>query len=279
MKLAFSAWAMRKAPVETQLQIVREAGYRGIELVSAEGASLDAVTLDEVGRRGLRKLVQDSGLAVTAVDGHANLIEPDPTRRAANVRRVQAAIDLASELGGPDGAPCVVCMAYGKPETYEEGRESVAQRFSELVAYAAEREVVVALEPHVGQAFDLPEKVAWLMERVNSPHFRLNLDNSHFEVMGRDMDEYVPLLAPYAVHTHVKDQRGRYPEYAFLIPGEGEFDYARYLSALQRAGYQGYVTVEISAQVQTRPGYDPAVAARQSYATLTQAAARAGVVL
>lgn len=279
MKLAFSAWAMRKAPVETQLQIVREAGYRGIELVSAEGDSLDAVTLDSAGRDRLRQLVRDSGLAVTAVDGHANLIEPDPTRRASNVRRVRAAIDLAADLSGADGTPCVVCMAYGRPETYEEGREAVAQRFSELAAYAAARGVVVALEPHVGQAFDLPEKVAWLMERVSSPHFRLNLDNSHFEVMGRDMDEYVPLLAEYAVHTHVKDQRGRYPEYAFLIPGEGEFDYARYLSALQRAGYQGYVTVEISAQVQTRPDYDPAEAARQSYATLTQAAARAGVVL
>ena len=70
---------------------------------------------------------------------------------------------------GPDGPPCVVTMAYGRPQRYEEVRETVAENFGELARYAAGRGVVVALEPHVGQAFDLPEKVLWLLERVGSP--------------------------------------------------------------------------------------------------------------
>jgi sugar phosphate isomerase/epimerase len=77
----------------------------------------------------------------------------------------------------------------------------------------------------------------------------------------------------------VKDQRGVAPDYEFLIPGEGDFDYARYLSALSAAGYDGSVTVEISAQVQRRPDYDPAATAARSFDILMAAAQRAGVTL
>ena len=117
------------------------------------------------------------------------------------------------------------------------------------------------------------------MDEVNSPHFRLNLDNSHFEVMGRDLDEYLPMLIPYSVHTDLKDQRGRYPEHEFLVPGEGDFDYARYLRAMQQADYGGCITVEISVMVQRRPDYDPAVVARRSFETLVAAERASGVAL
>ena len=124
-----------------------------------------------------------------------------------------------------------------------------------------------------------PLLLCWLMQAVASPHFRLNLDNSHFEVMGRDMDEYLPQLAPFAVHTDLKDQRGRSPDHEFLVPGEGTFDYPRYLRALDGAGYDGYLTVEISIMVQRRPDYDPAEVATRSFQTLIQAAHAANVLL
>jgi sugar phosphate isomerase/epimerase len=279
MKLGFSAWAMPELPVADQIALVHAAGYVGIELVSGPGSSLDAQRVDADERRRIRRQLDDAGLALPSIAGHGNLLEPDPEKRAAQLARILAAIDLAADLAGPDGPPCVVTMAYGRPNRYEEVRETVAENFGELARYAAGRGVVVALEPHVGQAFDLPEKVLWLLERVGSPDFRLNFDNSHFEVMGRDVDDYVPLLAPLSVHTHVKDQRGRAPDYTFLVPGEGDFDYTRYLAAMERAGYQGFITVEISKQVQNRPDYDPAATAARSFETLTAAAAQVGVAL
>ncbi len=277
MQLGFSAWAMATLPVEQQIALVRAAGYRGIELVSGPGSSLDALRLDAEGRRRIRQLLDAAGLALPSIAGHGNLLEPDPQRRALQLARVQAAIDLAADLAGPEGPPCVVTMAYSKPERYEQDRERIAQGFRQLADYAASRGVVVALEPHVGQAFDRPERVHWLLEQVASPHVRLNLDNSHFEVMGYDLDAYIPLLAPYAVHTHLKDQRGIAPDYEFLVPGEGEFDYARYLTAMDRAGYRGFITIEISKQVQTRPDYDPAAVAARALRTLASAAERAGL--
>jgi sugar phosphate isomerase/epimerase len=277
MRLGYSAWAMPRLPVAEQIAIVRRTGYAGIELVSRPDASLDAQRLDGAERRALRQLLGEADLSLPSIAAHGNLLETDPERRLANRAQVQAGIDLAADLAGEAGPPCVVTMAYGRPEAYEAQREAVAEGMGELSRYAAAKGVTVALEPHVGQAFDLPEKVVWLMERVGSPFYRLNFDNSHFEVMGRDLDEYVPLLVPYAVHTHLKDQRGLSPRHQFLVPGEGDFDYPRYLRAMEAAGYGGFVTVEISVMVQRRPDYDPEAVARRSFEVLTRAAGEAGV--
>jgi sugar phosphate isomerase/epimerase len=275
MKLAFSAWAMREWPVERQIALVQRAGYVGICLVSGAEFPFDATRTDRAERQRMWQLLDEAGLALTAIASHVNLLEADATQ----LDRVRTTLDLAADLAGEHGPPPVITMGYGTPDGYAEQRDVLAERFSELAAHAAKRGGVVALEPHVGQAMDLPDKVVWLLQAVNSPHFRLNLDNSHFEVMGGDLDDYLPKLVPWAVHTDLKDQRGRSPEHEFLVPGEGDFDYARYLRAMAALGYKGYITVEISVMVQRRPGYDPAEVAARSYRTLTRAADVAGVLL
>jgi sugar phosphate isomerase/epimerase len=279
MKLGFSGWAMREAPVDRQVEIVREAGYASMALVSGPTFGLDALTADAAERKRIRRLLDDAGLKLSAVCGHATQVDPDPEKVKANADRIRATIDLAADLAGPEGSPCVVSMGYGTPESYEQDRELIAERFGELAEYAVKRGITIALEPHTGQAFDQPEKVVWLIDRINSPGYRCNLDNSHFECMGRGIDDYIPLLVPYSVHTELKDQRGIYPNHEYLVPGEGDFDYARYLTAMHKAGYTGYVTIEISVMVQRRPGYDPAEVARQSFKTLVEAEKKSGVPL
>jgi sugar phosphate isomerase/epimerase len=280
LRLAFSAWAMRELPLEQQIAIVQGAGYVGICLVSDDRfAALDAMRTTPSERRALRARLDAASLSLTAIAGHANLLEPDPELLRHNMDRIRAGLDLAADLAGTDGPPPLVTMGQGKPESYTGDRVALAERFAQLAEHAAATGGLLALEPHVGQAMDEPEKIVWLMQMVDSPHFRLNLDNSHFEVMGRDMDDYLPQLLPYAVHTDLKDQRGRSPRHEFLVPGEGDFAYSRYLRALQTGGYTGYLTIEISVMVQRRPGYDPAEVAARSFRTLVAAADAAGVAL
>jgi len=80
------------------------------------------------------------------------------------------------------------------------------------------------------------------------------------------------------VHTHVKDEHGIAPTYEFVIPGEGACDYVRYLRAMSAAGYDGFITVEISMMVQQRLGYDPLAAATQSYTVLARSFDDAGII-
>ena len=90
-------------------------------------------------------------------------------------------------------------------------------------------------------------------------------------------EETVSALAPVSVHTHVKDQRGISPDFEFLIPGEGEFDYVDYLKAMQEHGYDGFITTEVSFMVQARKDYDPLAAADLTYQTLSKAFEDTGI--
>jgi hypothetical protein len=56
-----------------------------------------------------------------------------------------------------------------------------------------------------------------------------------------------------------------------LILVESEMDYVRYLAAMQRARYMGYIVVEINLIAQRRPGHDALEAASQSYRVLAHA--------
>src|SRR5215467_106115 len=96
LRLAFSAWAMRELPLEQQLAIVRDAGYVGICLVSDDRfAPLDAMRSTAAERRALRTQLDTAGLRLTAIAGHANLLEPDADVRRHNMDRIRAGLDLA----------------------------------------------------------------------------------------------------------------------------------------------------------------------------------------
>ena len=51
------------------------------------------------------------------------------------------------------------------------------------------------------------------------------------------------------------------PDHQFLIPGEGEINFVRYLKAMCEARYDGPIVVEVSLMVQARLGYDALSAA------------------
>lgn len=277
MRLGFSAWAMSTMPVRDQISLVHGLGYQAIELVGGDTDALNPMTVTDTEVRDIRRALDDSGLELPSIACHGNLLETDPAVRAHACARVIAGMELAVRLAGPSGPPCVVTMGFGLPEQFDTHRQQIADNFVELARAGAHLGVIVALEPHVGQALDLPDRVQWVLDAVDSPNFRLNFDNSHFEVMGCDFHAYVPQLTRYAVHTHMKDQRGIAPGFEFLVPGEGTFDYAAYLPVIEKAGYNGAITVEISKMVQNRPDYDPAEVAARSYRTLTDAAKRGGV--
>lgn len=279
MKLGYSAWAMPRLPVDQQIAHVAALGYQGIELICIPGSSTDVATLDRAERRRIRGLLDRSGLALPALDAHADVLEADPARLAANFDRIRAGMDLAADLAGPEGPPCVVLMGYGRPEQYEAVRETLAERFRGLAEDARARGVVIGFEFHVGQAIDRPERIQWLVERVGHPNFRLNLDASHLDVMGYSIAESVRPLVAHSVHTHVKDQRGRYPNHQYLTPGDGDYDYVAYLKEMAAGGYRGFITVEISVMVQRQPGYDPVATAAKSHQVLTRAFRDAGLAI
>ncbi len=196
---------------------------------------------------------------------------------ASRLARFCGYLDLASELQRPGQSLTVSTTSGGTAGDWESVREELVDRYGTLAAHAQAAGVIATAEPHVGSALHTPEGARWLVRQVGSPALRIHFDISHFNVQGMNMEGVVAELAPLSVHTHVKDERGVVPDYEFLIPGEGEMDYVRYLRAMDKAGYRGHITVEISLMVQRRPGYDALAAATRSYRVLSDAFRQAGI--
>jgi inosose dehydratase len=277
MRLGYSTWGMPALPIEVTLEHVAHLGFDGVELTVVPGYSTELSRLDAAERRRIRALLQRYNLELPSIAVHRDLVVDDPEQWAANQAYVYAAIDLAVELAGASGPPVINNLVGGKSGEFERCRPLLVERLRTLVEYASSREVTIAIEPHVFTILESPYTTLQIIDDVDSPFLRVQFDISHFDVLGFDLEETVQLLAPFAVHTHVKDQRGRAPNHEFLTPGDGPFDYVRYLKAMRRAGYQGFITGEVSVMVQRRPGYDPLAATTRTYETLARAFEEAGI--
>ena len=277
MKLGYSTWGMPTVPVNAIVRHLSDLGFDGVELtvLSHHTTALEKLTPEE--RRRIPKLLREHDLELPAIAGHVSLMEEESGRHAANLERLQATVDLAVEWASADGPPVIDTTAGGRPEDWEGKLGLLVERIQEAAEYARGRGVALAIEPHVGSIIDTPDRMVEVIRRVGSDAVRVNFDISHFNVMGIGIEESVSKLAAYARHTHVKDERGTVPDFEFLIPGEGDFDYVTYLKAMRDHGYTGFITAEISNMVQRRPGYYPLAAATQTYNTLAQAFTDAGI--
>lgn len=277
MRIGYSTWGMPQVPIEEALPAIARLGYQGVELSVADGWITEIDALDSPKRARIRELLAENDLVLTSIIRNASMVEDDHQKHEANTRSLRRSVDLAAELAQPGEPAVMTTHTGGRPGDWDAKRGLVVERLPALADYAAERGVIVALEVHCGSMLNLPERVVWLFEQVDHPAVRLNFDISHMEVMGIGIDESVPVLAPLAVHTHVKDQRGIYPDFEFLTPGEGPFDFVHYLKAMDAAGYGGFITAEVSVMVQRRPGYDPFFHAQLAYWTLFKAFQVAGL--
>lgn len=277
MKIGYSTWGMPGVPLSEAIPRLAQMGYTGVEITVIPGYASELSTLTPAVRQDIRDLFAEHRLEMPAIAAHTSMIEADRKQHTANMDRLRASVDLAADLTTGDTPPCIDTTPGGRPDDWKEVRNRLADETGLLVQYAAERGVTIAMEPHVGCCLCTIERTLWLLEQIPSPFLKLNFDISHFDVAGVSTQESVAALGPHTIHTHVKDQRGRVPDFEFLIPGEGTFDYVEYLKAMQATGYNGFITVEVSVMVQRRPDYDPLNAAELAYRTLAAAFEQAGV--
>ena len=277
MRLSYSTWGMQTVPIESAVAHCAALGFAGLELTVIPGWPTDAATLDGAARRRIRALYDDHGLDLCGLSGNVPLLATDAGESTDVMTRFASYLDLAAELQLPGERLIVTTTSGGASANWEADKNLLCERLETLSAHAEQSGVMVGIEPHVESTLHLPEQALWLLAQVNSPALTIHFDISHFNVQGLDMEAVVAQLAPHCLHTHVKDERGLAPNHEFLIPGEGEMDYVRYLRAMDQAGYDGHIVVEISLMVQRRPNYDALAAATKSWQVVSAAFEKAGI--
>jgi len=279
LKIGFSTYSFQGTRLEDAIRSISEVGFEGVEVCVWKGFHPGVEDPGDVPWRGIRSLVEALGLTISAVGGHVSFFGSEggwmPRTGEEAVETFKRSIDLAANLGVR-----VAETLSGTPpgETaVEEAWRLLAERVGECADYASSKGVQIGFEPHIEMLIDTPDKMLRLIGEVGSPSLKVNFDQSQFAVLGLDIRECAVKLAGYIVHTHLKDARGRYPDFEWLIPGEGEFDFKNLMLALRDAGYDGFLTTEVGAMRRSRPGYDPVQAARLTYKTMQRALTELGV--
>jgi sugar phosphate isomerase/epimerase len=263
-------------------------GFDSIELTVSDGWTTDVMKIARDEPAGWKRILADVGLVVTSLTANAPIIGDDGLWRKSR-ERLARSLELAAELQSP-GQRMPISLGAHRPEVdygglppvtseqrWRDERAMVIDRFSELASLADRLQARVALEPHVGSVVCSAARALEVRDAVGHDAFGINLDISHFAVQGVPTAEVVDALGAVAIACEVKDQTGVAPYFKFLIPGEGDFDYADFIRRMARAGYDGSISVEISVLRQRLPGYDPHAAARRSYEVLSKAFEAAGI--
>jgi sugar phosphate isomerase/epimerase len=288
MKLGYNTWSMPTLSYEETVALLAGLGYDSLELTVCEGWPTDALLAAPGSGALWRRMADDAGLDLSSVTANTPIIVSDDEWPKV-LDRLLRSFDLSAELQHPGqrmpvsmGALLPIAatghtMPVGGDQLWEQHRGLIVERFGILANEAGQREVRVALESHVGAVVSKPERALAVIDEVGSDNLGLNLDISHFDVQGMDIDEVVDQLGRHAIVSEVKDETGVEPDFEFLVPGEGNFDYARFVRAMDRIGFEGTVSIEISVMRQRGRPYDPVAAATSAYEVLARAFDEAGV--
>ncbi|MBV7330529.1 sugar phosphate isomerase/epimerase [Chloroflexi bacterium TSY] len=276
MKIAYGNYGMPKTPYETLVRQVSEIGYDGLELCTGAAYPTAPERLSAANRQHLGQLIEDADLELDKLMMQGvTLLTSEDKQHAANLESLHHAFELGAALEMEQVV--AVNTAGGRIEDWDTMRDLLAERVADWATVAAEHDAFFALEPHVGAIVHTPERTTWLLEQVDHPNLKINFDYSHFELVDVPLAEALGELKSHIVGTHVKDVKGRPPNFRFLLPGESELDYVDYLHQIEAVGYDGFITAEISAQIFNKPDYAPVAAARFAYQALADAFEKAGV--
>lgn len=249
-----------KQPVKEAVLTAKSLGLTGVQIYATKG-SFSPDALDAAARADFCAFLKENGMEISALcgdmGGYGFEREAD---NALRVEKTKAIIDLAVDLG-----TSVVTTHIGViPADDTNPRFAVMQKaLTECGRYAKSRGVTLAIETG-------PELAPTLLHFLEGTDggVGVNLDPANFVmVAGQDPADAVELLGKYIVHTHLKDGKklndDMTPEQVYhgfavggvealnacksfeeLPIGEGNVPWDRYLAALDKIGFNGYLTIE-----------------------------------
>ena len=278
MKIAYCTYAMPLIRLESVIPMLAQMGYDGVEIcIGSNHLESMPDKINATRRKEIKQLLQHHHLSVPAFMVLGHILEEDEQAHQDNLELMRQVADLARDLDVGE-TPVIARGIGGKSDLWEEQRDQIVQRFMDYAQLASVEGFIIAGEAHFGAAVDRSKRAIWVIETVDSPSAGLHFDIVHFYLAGERIEDSVNNLVPITVHTHITDAR-RYADGQFdlLLLGEGELDSVTYLKAMHKAGWNDFITLEVSARVWSKEGYCPVQAASLSYATLNKAFKIAGV--
>ena len=244
----YSYWHFRteKYPIEKVIDHAAELGFDGVEILHRQMADESPAYVN-----GLKKAAFRNSLDLPMLSIHQDFVSPDAAEREKDIAHTKHCIELASALG----IPCIrlnsgrwnsiasfddlMKVKGDEPplpgHTDEEAFKWVIDSIESCLPAAEKAGVMLALENHWGLT-TRPENLLRIYKAIRSPWLGINLDTGNFP---GDPYAGIEALAPYAVIVQAKTYYGGGEWYTL------ELDYPRIAGILRRAGFHGWVSLEM----------------------------------
>ena len=278
MKLGFVTSILDACTYEEMIEFASKYGFECVEAACwpqgkaerryAGVSHIDAgrVLLDDGYASHIMDYAKENNVEISALAYYPNTMDGEPEKRAAAAAHLRDVIRASAKLGVN-----MVTTFIGRDQTktVEENLELVKEIWPPLLGLAQEEGVKIAIEncpmlfgpdqwPGGQNLMTTPAIWRRVFSILNSDYLGINYDPSHF--VWQMIDPVKPLyeFREKIFHVHYKDIK-LYPERLddcgimaypldFMspkIPGLGDVDWGRYVSALTDIGYDGYTCIEI----------------------------------
>lgn len=272
----YSYWHFKtaKVPIETVMDRAAELGVAGVDILHRQMDLTERAPLDAAGRGYLRKLKRHAflnGLDVCCVSTHQSFVKADRAELAAEVAHTEKCIELAYELGCP--AIRINTGRWGTTKSFDalmanrgiepvlpghtedEGFKWCLDGLARCLPKAEQCGVVLALENHWGLARTAAGLLR-ILNSIDSPWLGALMDTGNFLEQPY---EQLEAMAAKTVYVQAKTYEGGGEWYTL------DLDYPRIAGILERAGYRGWVALEMEGKE------DPNTAVPKALATLRAA--------
>ena len=220
---------------------------RRIKEIGYDRAELPFETLDGFRPAYAREVLEELGLGCTtvgAITADRDLLSDDPAVSGNGRDFLMGAVDAAAELGSPVmSGPIYSAVGRCWLQTADERKRDLAtlvERLAPIAEHAAERGVVLGLEPlnrFETSFINLVEQGLEVVERVDSPGLGLLIDTFHMNIEERSIGDAIRMAGGRVVHVHAcENDRG--------TPGAGHVPWAEVAQALADIAYTGPVVIE-----------------------------------
>ncbi len=240
MKISFSTLACPDFSWSDIYSMAKDLGFHGIE-VRGIGEETNALKTKPFSAEKVDKTAEklrSLKLEIPCLSTGCCLKFAD--KREENLAEISAHADLAAKLN----TPYIRILADLTPAPEGEVDDSfIAEVLKEAAAVAEAKNVTLLVETN--GVYSDTKRLRKLLDTVNSPAVAALWDMHHpYRYMGETGAETVENLGDYIKFIHVKDSQIVDGKLTYKLMGEGDMPLHEMLSALQKIGYDGYISLE-----------------------------------
>lgn len=257
MKLSISMWSVVSAVRSGKMNLAgfvefasqqQENGAQGVELLDYFWRDRS----EELPK--VKRQIADAGLAMAVYSIGNDFFQPDRNMWEKQLAELRAGVDTANAL---ETNTLRVFSGNAKPGyTLDDGLSWIVDGLAAGAEYAHTHGVTMALENH-GLMAGRSDQVRNIIESVNSPALRANLDTGNFLLVNQNPTDAARDLADLVALVHLKDFRRARPDetehvykgldgngFTGSVVGEGQVDLPGIVSILRGASYAGWLSLE-----------------------------------